>query len=102
VILANSMRMPVSTDALAAAGMSQQVAAIEAGRVLTYRLMDSTTRLRLLGDIIPVSSPYPVHRVVSMGDLVMALGVFLLVQREMLIKRTGAGLGRKFDTLRRP
>lgn len=102
VILANSMRMPVSADALAAAGMSQQVAAIEAGRVLTYRLMDSTTRLRLLGDVIPVGSPYPIHRVVSIGDLVMALGVFLLIQREMLIKRTRASLGRKFDTLTRP
>lgn len=102
VILANSMRMPVSADALVAAGMSQQVAAIEAGRVLTYKLMDSTTRLRLLGDIIPICSPYPVHRVVSLGDLVMALGVFLLIQREMLMKRARVGLGRKATTPTRP
>lgn len=88
VILANGMRMPVSRDALAAAGLAYQVGAIGSGKVLTYRLADSATRLGFLGDIIPIGSPYPIHRVVSIGDLVMALGVFLLVQHEMFARKT--------------
>ncbi len=102
VILANGMRMPVSADMLSAVGMGHQVAAIESGKVLTYRLMGATTRLWQLGDIIPIGSPYPVHRVVSAGDVVMAIGVFLLIQREMLVRRgPRIRLGRRAGTLRR-
>ncbi|MDI7247658.1 MAG: DUF5317 domain-containing protein [Bacillota bacterium] len=89
VILANGMRMPVSADMLAAVGMDKQVAAIESGRVLTYKLIGTTTRLWPLGDVVPIGSPYPIHRVISAGDIVMAIGVFLLIQHEMLARRRG-------------
>ncbi len=91
VILANGMRMPVSLDALAAAGMARQAAAIASGAVSTYRAMDPATRLAFLGDVIPIGPPYPIHRVVSVGDIVMALGVFLLVQHEMFARRGRTG-----------
>lgn len=102
VILANGMRMPVSADMLTAVGMAQQVAAIESGRVLTYKLIDATTRLWPLGDVIPIGSPYPIHRVISIGDIVMAIGVFLLIQHEMLARNgPRVRLGRRVGTLRR-
>ncbi|MDK2930979.1 MAG: hypothetical protein PWR07_1110 [Bacillota bacterium] len=102
VILANGMRMPVSADMLTAVGMAQQVAAIESGRVLTYKLIDATTPLWPLGDVIPIGSPYPIHRVVSIGDIAMAIGVFLLIQREMLVRNgPRVRLGRRVGTLKR-
>ncbi len=104
VILANGMRMPISADALAAAGLGGQAAAIATGRVLTYRLMDSTARLWPLGDVIPLGPPYPVHRVVSVGDIVMAVGAFLLVQRQMLggTRKAGPGPARGTEVPRDP
>lgn len=102
VILSNGMRMPVSADMLNAVGMARQVAAIESGNVLTYRLIDATTRLWPLGDVIPIGSPYPIHRVISIGDIVMAIGVFLLIQHEMLARRSPrVRLGRRAGTLKR-
>jgi len=100
VILANGMKMPVSADMLTAVGMAQQVTAIQSGKVLTYRLVDATTRLWQLGDVIPIGQPYPIHRVVSLGDVVMSLGVFLLIQHEMLARKSPRSkLGRKSRTL---
>ena len=101
VILANGMRMPVSADMLTAVGMAQQVAAIESGRVLTYKLIDTTTRLWPLGDVIPIGPPYPIHRVISVGDIVMAIGVFLLIQHEMLARKSPRlRLGRRVGTIK--
>lgn len=100
VIIANGMKMPVSADMLTAVGMAQQVTAIQSGKVLTYRLVDATTRLWQLGDVIPIGQPYPIHRVVSLGDVVMSLGVFLLIQHEMLARKSPRSkLGRKSRTL---
>ncbi|MCR4402071.1 MAG: DUF5317 domain-containing protein [Firmicutes bacterium] len=102
VILCNGMRMPVSADMLDAVGMARQVASIEAGNVLTYRLIDSGTRLWQLGDVIPIGWPYPIHRVISVGDVLMAVGVFLLIQHAMLANGSPrTRLGRRAGTLGR-
>ncbi|MNN75372.1 hypothetical protein D3C81_1916690 [compost metagenome] len=45
--------------------------------VTKHYLLDASTRLPFLGDIIPLSSPYPRTQAISIGDVVMNLGVFL-------------------------
>ncbi|MBZ5797754.1 DUF5317 domain-containing protein, partial [Burkholderia contaminans] len=49
--------------------------------------MDASTRLSLLGDIIPLSKPYPRTQVISIGDVVMNFGMFLFIQNVMVVKR---------------
>jgi hypothetical protein len=48
--------------------------------------MDASTHLSFLGDIIPLSSPYPRTQIISIGDVVMNVGIFLFIQF-MMVKR---------------
>lgn len=89
VIFANGGHMPVSRWATEVAGTAGTLAAVESGRALTYTILTDSTRLSFLADIIPIPRPYPIQRVVSIGDLIMAIGVFILIQYAMK-KRTTA------------
>ncbi|HHV61488.1 MAG TPA: DUF5317 domain-containing protein [Firmicutes bacterium] len=84
VIAANGGRMPVSAEGLMRIGMGDQISLIESGRAVTYRLAGPGVRLAFLGDVVPVGSPYPIHRMTSVGDIIIAIGVFLLIQRWMM------------------
>ncbi|MHB0976711.1 MAG: DUF5317 family protein [Candidatus Aquicultorales bacterium] len=48
-----------------------------------YRMADASTVAGFLGDWIALPPPYPQPAIVSPGDLVIALGIFLFVQRAM-------------------
>ncbi|MGH2705392.1 MAG: DUF5317 domain-containing protein [Actinomycetota bacterium] len=75
VVIVGNGAMPVSRAAAEAAGLRS---AGELDASVKHRLMDPGTRLRFLGDVIPL----PVfRRVVSIGDAVLAAGLFVLVER---------------------
>ncbi len=50
--------------------------------------MTDSTYLKFLGDIVPFPTLFltPCFAVISIGDILMSLGVFLLVQKEMVYK----------------
>jgi hypothetical protein len=73
VILANGA-MPVSLSAMHAAG-AHALPGLQTG--VKHEVMGRATRLRLLSDIIPL----PGLGIVSVGDIVLGTGIFLLVQR---------------------
>jgi len=84
VILANGGRMPVSAVALRQAGLDYYIPLLEKGNYLKHAMLDSGTRLPFLADIIPLKpSIYPGGKVISIGDIILNLGVFLLVQMTM-------------------
>lgn len=68
--------MPVDPDASGRAGISTQ--AILSGADPRHELADETTRLRLLGDVVPVLLPLR-PEVVSVGDVLVAAGLGQLV-----------------------
>jgi hypothetical protein len=77
--------MPVSVDAAGRAGTSTQHILI--GDDPRHELAHRSTRLRFLGDIVPVRAPrWP--EVVSPGDILVAAGIAQLV---LLGMRTGRG-----------
>lgn len=78
VILANS-GMPVSLKAARAAGLDPSAAGFLESAV-KRRIMDSQTVLWFLGDWIPLPV---IQTVVSIGDVVLGIGIFLLVERLM-------------------
>jgi hypothetical protein len=88
VVVANGA-MPVDQDAadrvgISTIGLYQNVDA-------KHELADSSTRLRPLADVIPVPLPGPLARggnVVSIGDVVLAAGIGVLVVNGMLAVRT--------------
>jgi hypothetical protein len=68
--------MPVSSDASGRAGIATQD--ILSGADPRHELAGASTRLRLIGDVIPVL--LPVHpEVVSLGDVLVAAGLAQLV-----------------------
>lgn len=86
VMLANGGRMPV--EMTAAAHLSpQDVPALEAGTYGKHIAMSDETNLNFLGDIIYLRSPYPHHTIVSIGDLLLSLGVILYLQQAMAVKK---------------
>lgn len=70
--------MPVSLDAARAAGANDTAEYL--GTAIKHRVMGPDTRLWFLGDIIPL--PY-LRKVISIGDVVLGVGVALLVERSV-------------------
>ncbi len=80
VVAANGGAMPVSAGAGARAGVALDVVA--AGLDPRHVLADGSTALSGLGDVVPVA--LPLHReVASIGDLLVAAGLALLVVAAM-------------------
>ncbi|ADL08446.1 conserved hypothetical protein [Thermosediminibacter oceani DSM 16646] len=91
VIVANGGKMPVSLWAVDAAGLQDYKADLFNPDYLYHTALTPSTRLAILGDIIPLPRPYPNPRVFSIGDLLMAAGVFILIQEAMLKKMSSSG-----------
>jgi hypothetical protein len=84
VISFNGGAMPVSPEAAAVLGG----AFLEnlQGNEIVYKhaaLMENT-KLPFLADIIPLTSPYPRKMVISIGDIIMNIGIYIFLQRVMI------------------
>ncbi len=73
VIAANGGVMPASADALRTAGRSTREAAFTNSEVVAH------ARLGFLGDVLPLPAWMPFANVFSIGDVLIAIGVFVLV-----------------------
>lgn len=82
VIIANGGAMPVSPVALKKVGMEEMLFLLESKTYTVHKVMTDSTKLKFLADVIPL--PYLKPRVVSVGDILMAAGVFLLIQAYMV------------------
>jgi len=86
VMALNGGRMPVSVEAGQFLGV-EYVEALKAGTYGKHIAMDQSTLLPFLGDIIPLSAPYPKEQVISIGDVIMNVGAFLFVQHLMMLTK---------------
>ena len=87
VMAVNGGRMPVSLDAAQVLGPYYTELLSSGDAVYKHYMLDASTRLSFLGDIIPLSNPYPRTQVISIGDVVMNLGIFLYIQSIMVPKK---------------
>jgi hypothetical protein len=84
VMLMNGGRMPVSLEAASVLD-PVYIQMLKDGVVINkHVLLDDSTYLPFLGDIIPLSSPYPITQAISIGDVIMNLGIFIYLQHVML------------------
>jgi hypothetical protein len=83
VMLVNGGRMPVSLEAAATLDPIY-VEAIKNGLYAKHSLLTGETHLAFLGDIIPLTPPYPREQVISIGDIIMNIGVYFFIQQIML------------------
>ncbi|ULO07250.1 DUF5317 domain-containing protein [Paenibacillus sp. 19GGS1-52] len=84
VMFVNGGRMPVSLEAASVLDPIY-LQMLQSGDVVTkHFLLNSSTILPFLGDIIPLSSPYPRTQAISIGDVVMNVGIFLYILQVMV------------------
>lgn len=87
VITANGGFMPITPEALRRAGHADLAPGLES-RTLVRSTKDivltrEETRLWILSDIFVLPPPLPVASAFSLGDLLIALGVFVLLQEAL-------------------
>ncbi len=87
VIAANGGRMPVWARGLELTGQEDMLLLLSADQSLTHQLMGDATVLGFLGDTLILPPPYPLPQVISIGDVIMALGLFILIQAAMVPPR---------------
>ncbi|WP_422447597.1 DUF5317 domain-containing protein [Thermoanaerobacterium sp. DL9XJH110] len=86
VIAVNGGKMPVSLKAVETAGLADLKLLLFDRNYLYHAAVNSATKLKFLGDVIPLPPPYPKPRVFSIGDFIMGLGIFFTIQQAMLKK----------------
>ncbi|QJC53495.1 DUF5317 domain-containing protein [Paenibacillus albicereus] len=79
VMLVNGGRMPVSIEAASVLDPIYLEMLKSGDAVSKHFLMDESTRLYFLGDIIPLSPPYPRTQAISIGDVVINVGAFFFL-----------------------
>lgn len=89
-ILANSGKMPVSYAAAKMANVPKDQLAMLLKPMMRHVLMTSHTRANFLADIIPTPKPPSLINpcVNSIGDILMAVGLFILIQVTMCPRKT--------------
>ncbi|MEH7081264.1 DUF5317 domain-containing protein [Neobacillus drentensis] len=83
VIAVNGGRMPVSMEA-ASVLEPRYVETLKQTLYAKHQMLTSSTNLGFLGDIIPLSNPYPRTQIISIGDVIMNIGIFIYIQFLML------------------
>lgn len=80
---ANGGRMPVSESAASVLDPGY-IKVLKDSLYAKHTLLTSSTHLGFLGDVIPITKPYPRTQVISIGDIVMNIGIFLFIQYLMV------------------
>ena len=82
LVVALNVGMPVGGTLAASYGMSPSRDSL-ANHGGFYRTVDTETVAAVLGDIIPIPLPRPARAIVSLGDLLMFLGVAVMVEESV-------------------
>ena len=82
-ILVNDGKMPVSVESLNSSYLYSQLDLLESDRILTHILANKHTKCYYLSDIIPIPKPYPFPKIISIGDILIGISLFLLIQNYM-------------------
>lgn len=88
---ANGMKMPVSVTAMERVGIN--MATITAGQEMGHQILTAGARLPWLGDTIPLVKPLPFNVVVSVGDILVMVGLFVVIQNGMRRQRRAGHYG---------
>lgn len=85
VVIMNKNRMPINFDGLRLAGLQNLIDGIRDGSISNYMSLDDVTNwTKHLGKYIVIPKPYPLAKVISIGDILMSLGIIFFIQGEML------------------
>ena len=95
VIGANEGKMPVSLKGIEGIGDKIEVQLPNRDFDIKHIAVNEDTKLVYLADVILIPKPYPLPKILSLGDVFLMTGVFLFFQEEMV-------LGKKNNKSRNP
>lgn len=87
VFIMNSGKIPVSIKGLELAGMSESMKLIQSGKLNLYTSLTESIKYPALGQTIAISESFPFPSVFSIGDFLIALGLFIFIEASMTDKR---------------
>jgi len=94
VIILNGGFMPITPEALVQTGYDANVSQLETGylvgRTKNIVMELGEARLWFLSDVLVIPKPFPIPSALSVGDLVIAAGVFFFLREPMLRKATAS------------
>ncbi|TLS53630.1 hypothetical protein FE782_04990 [Paenibacillus antri] len=93
VMVLNGGAMPVSLEAASTLGSYYADMLQNNDVVYKHAKLMEDTRLPFLGDIIPIVAPYPRQVIISIGDIVMNVGIFMFLQKIMTAEKKGLPSG---------
>ena len=85
VILVNGGQMPVVISQRLVRRMDVN-AALAQGQNAIHSLKSQETLFAFLGDVIPLPSPFPDSSILSVGDILIFVGLFVLIQKTMMLE----------------
>ena len=91
VIGLNGWKMPISLEGIKLIGSPNLYEMIDSGKMALYTPIVDSTKYPILGNIIIFANPYPISRIISLGDLIISFGIFALIQEIMLGKGSNRG-----------
>ncbi len=97
VVMMNGGRMPVSEQTLVEVGKVQTIDRLRGGEDVMHSLGDDSTFAPFLGDWITIP---PSTSVLSIGDVIVMIGVILLISSVMTSKGTAEGQGTTQESVR--
>ena len=96
VIVANGGFMPITPDTLVQTGFDSLAPRLETGyrvaRTKNIVMEPGEARLWFLSDILVIPRPFPIPSALSVGDLLIAVGVFLFLREPMLRKAPASSI----------
>ena len=79
----NKGKMPISINALKFSKLYTQLALLDEGRIMTHSLIEKGTKFWILADIIPIPKPYLFPKIISIGDILLAIGLYMIILKYM-------------------
>lgn len=81
--------MPIDIEKMENLGYQSFAESVRKGNVVNYIDISEVEGFQsYLGKIIPLPRFYPLSKVLSIGDILVSIGIVLLIQNEMLLKST--------------
>ena len=85
VLFLNDMKMPIYMNGLELAGMVDIAEKITSGGITRFIPLENITDFtKFLGKYIVLPKPYPLAKVLSIGDVLMSIGLIVFIQGEMI------------------
>lgn len=83
IIIFHGFKMPVEMIGLVDAGLTSLHEGITSGNIVTYVASTSDGIMKIFTKFIIIPKPYPFPKVMTIGDIIMTLGVIVMLVGEM-------------------